>query len=105
MTRTAIAEERLLGRLGSRLRLRSAARWLARGLPEPPESEWDPDAAVAALVLDFVPVAVAGLLSVVVLFFFFFLEAVSPARPSGADCVCRSATSAASGATGAADPS
>ena len=38
--------------------------------------------------------------SSVVVFFFFFLEAVSPASPSGADCVCRSATSAASGATG-----
>ena len=32
---------------------------------------------------------------------FFFLVAVSPASPSGADCVWRSATSAASGGAGA----
>src|SRR5579863_4327085 len=38
--------------------------------------------------------------SAVVVFFFFFFEAVSPARPSGADWVCRSATSAASGGAG-----
>jgi len=38
---------------------------------------------------------------VVALSFFFFFFVVSPARPSGADCVCRSATSAESAAAGA----